>query len=95
MAMQNRVYMQIAHNVGVVVDEDFAKSSFHITVMLGAGGQGVTLARFTVTSEEFDILRNADQLGVIGVGKFLKRVEREACEDANVRLAKLILKEGK
>lgn len=95
MATQNKVYMQVAHNIGVVVDQDLQQSAYRVTIMLGAGVQGVTLAKFTITGEEYDILRNADTLGVSVVGKLLKRVEREACENANTRLAKLILKEGK
>lgn len=95
MATQNKVYMQVVHNIGVVVDQDLHQSVHHVAIMLGAGGQGVTLARFTITGEEYEILRNADTLGTRVVGNLLKRVEREACENANKQLAKLILKEGK
>lgn len=99
MATQNKVYMQVAHNIGVVVDQDLQQSAYRVTIMLGAGVQGVTLAKFTITGEEYDILHNAATLGALAdtrtVDKLLKRVEREACENANIRLAKLILKEGK
>ena len=95
MATQNKVYMQVAHNIGVVVDQDLRQGEYRVTIMLGAGGQGVTLAKFTINGEEYDILRNAATLDTRTVDKLLKRVEREACENANIRLAKLILEEGK